>query len=54
MGMAAQFQNGTLNPAQLKGLRVICIFFDKEARQHHLDEELHIFQAECVQHLQPP
>jgi iron-sulfur cluster repair protein YtfE (RIC family) len=43
MGLAEQFQNGSLTPPQLKEVRAICNFFEKDARQHHLDEELHIF-----------
>jgi iron-sulfur cluster repair protein YtfE (RIC family) len=43
MGMATHFQNGSLDASQLKEVRTICNFFEKEARQHHLDEELHIF-----------
>jgi iron-sulfur cluster repair protein YtfE (RIC family) len=43
MGMSAQLRDGTLSPSQVHELKSICKFFDKEARQHHLDEELHIF-----------
>ena len=43
MGMAKPLQDGSLSPAQVSQLKSLCKFFDKEARQHHLDEELHIF-----------
>jgi len=33
----------TLKPVERLALERICLFFDTEAKEHHLDEELHIF-----------
>lgn len=43
MGMADQFRDAALTTSQMSELKIICRFFDQDARQHHLDEELHIF-----------
>ena len=38
-------QAGPWNETQAASVQAICRYFDTEARQHHLDEELHILPA---------
>ena len=41
----SKIESQDLTPAERKELHEICDFFETEARQHHLDEETHIFPS---------